>query len=260
MKDLSKTIRTVFLTAVFAGLMTTTNLFPQANDLLSKVRENNIDAVKALIAAGADVNQEDDMMGYTPLNLTQDVEMIKVLISAGADINHRDKRTGYTPLMMSLNGSSIEVAKTLIEEGADFRIKANDGATALILACGCSEDIARLLLEKGADINARTDRGMGVFTQCINVGIPREAVSYEFAEFLLSKGASVDETNTGGYYGGYTPLFWAVEKGDEKLVGFLIKHRANVNAKSDKQKTPLSIATEAGNENIIKLLKAAGAK
>jgi ankyrin repeat protein len=260
MKDLNKPIRLVFITAVLAGLMITTNLFPQATDLLSKVRENNTEAVKALIAAGADVNQEDDMMGYTPLSLTNDVAMIKLLISAGADLNHRDKRMGYTPLMMALNGCNTEAAKTLIEEGADIKIEANDGTTALILACGCSEEIAKDLLDKGADIHAKTDRGMGVFTQCTNVGILREAVSYEFAEFLLSKGASVDETNTSEYYGGYTPLFWAVEKGDEKLVGFLIKHGANVNARSNKDKTPLSIATEAGNEKIIKLLKAAGAK
>jgi ankyrin repeat protein len=239
----------------------TTSLTAQESDLLSRVRANDIEAVKALIAAGNDVNyQPDDMMGYTALELTTDTVMMNLLISAGADINHKSKMTGYTPLMNALNSCNNEIAKFLIDNGADIKIKANDGATALILACGCSEQITKELLEEGADIHAVTDRGMGVFSQCTNVGLRRGTVSYEFAEFLLSKGADIDETNTTDYYGGYTPLFWAVESGNEKLVSFLVEHGANVNAKSNKGKTPLSIATEAGSTNIVEILKAHGAK
>lgn len=248
------------LLLVLAGILFTTSLSAQKADLLSKVRADDIDGVKALIAAGANVNQEDDMMGYTALSLTQNTEMMKVLISAGADINHRAKRTGYTPLMNALNSNNTALAKFFINQGADFKIKADDGTSALILACGCSEDIAKQLLEKGADIHALTNRGMGVFTQCTNVGLKRGTVSYEFAEFLLTKGADIDETNTSSYYGGYTPLFWAVEDNDEKLVSFLVRNKANVNARSNKGKTPLSIANEAGYTGIAEILKKAGAK
>jgi len=246
--------------AVLAGLSFSTNLFPQEGNLLSGVRDNNIDAVKSLIAAGADVNKEDDMMGYTPLGLAKDTEMMEVLLSAGANINHQDKRMGYTHLMMALNSCKPEAAKLLIEKGADIKLKGKDGSTALILACGCSEEIAKLLLERGADIYARTDRGMGVFTQCTNVGLMRDAVSYEFAEFLLSKGADIDEANNTGYYEGYTPLFWAIQNKDEELVSFLVKKGANVNAKSGKGKTPLSIATEYEFTKIAGILKKTGAK
>ncbi len=55
-------------------------------------------------------------------------------------------------------------------------------------------------------------------------------------------------------------LFIAAGQDNEELVRFLIKNGANVNAKSKKGKTPLSIATEAGNANIIELLKSNGAK
>ncbi|MDF1559858.1 MAG: ankyrin repeat domain-containing protein [Bacteroidales bacterium] len=246
---------------IVTGLLISADLFPQESELFSKVRENDVNAVKALIAAGADVNfQQDDMMGYTALELTHDTVMMKVLISSGADINHKSKMTGYTPLMNALNSCNKDVAGFLIRQGADINIRADDGTTALILACGCSEEIAKKLLDKGADIHAMTDRGMGVFSQCANIGLRRESVSFEFAEFLLSKGADIDETNTTDYNGGYTPLFWAVEKGDEKLVGFLIKHGANVNNKSNEGKTPLSIATEGGFTTIIEILKAAGAE
>lgn len=249
------------LLAIMAGLFVSTGLYAQETDLFSKVRDNDIPGVKALIAAGADVNyQNDDMMGYTALELTRDTVMMKVLFLAGADINHKSKMTGYTPLMNALNGQNKDIAGFLIRQGADIKLKSKDGTTALILACGCSEEIARKLLEKGADIHAITDRGMGVFTQCTMVGLKRETVTYDFAEFLLSKGANIDEKNTTEYYGGYTPLFWAVEYNDEKLVSFLVKKGANVNAKSTKGKTPLSIATGAGNTAIAEILKTAGAK
>lgn len=222
MKNNRSSKNLVAVISLLAGILISTNLFSQQADFLSKVRDNDIDAVKTLIAAGADVNQEDDMM--------------------------------------ALNGRNTEVAKLLIEKGADIRLKGSDGATALILACGCSEEIASYLLKKGADIHALTDRGMGVFTQCTSVGLMRETVSYDFAGFLLSEGADIDEANTTEYYGGYTPLFWAAMSNEEKLVSFLVKHGANVNAKSSKGKTPLSIATEAGYSSIVALLKAAGAK
>ena len=261
MKNTLKKQKFTILITVLIGLFATTNLFSQEADLIEKVRDNDIEAVKALIAAGTDVNyQNDDMMGYTALGLTKDIEMMKVLISAGADINHKDKMTGYTHLMNALNSCNTKVAKFLIDKGADINLKSNDGATALILACGCSEEIAKQLLDKGADIHALTDRGMGVFTQCTSVGLSRETVSYAFAEFLLSKGADIDEKNTTGSYGGYTPLFWAVLSNKEELVSFLVNNGANVNAASNEGKTPLSIATEAGNANIIELLKANGAK
>ncbi len=257
-KILNKKRAVIF--AIMAGLLVSLNLFAQESDLLSKVRDNDIAAVKALIATGADVNQEDDMMGYTPLILAKDIEMMKVLISAGANINHQDERTGYTLLINALNSSKTKIAKFLIDKGADINLKGNDGATALILACGCSEELARQLLEKGADIHALTDRGMGVFTQCTSVGFRRETVSYKFAEFLLEKGADIDETNTTDYYGGYTPLLWAVVSNDEKLVSFLVKNGANVNAKSNKDKSPLTMANEAEYTKIVEILKAAGAK
>ncbi len=245
---------------ILCCIFSSANLFAQKSELLSKVRANDIEAVKALIAAGADVNQEDDMMGYTPLGLTNNIEMMKVLISGGANLNHKDKRMGYTILMSALNSCNTEVAEFLIKEGADINLKSNDGTTALILACGCSEKIAGQLIDKGADIHALTDRGMGAFTQCTGIGLRREVVTYEFAEFLLEKGADIDETNTTDYYGGYTPLLWAIESNNEKLVSFLIRQGADVNAKSNKGKTPLSIATEGGSTKIVEMLKAHGAK
>ena len=46
----------------------------------------------------------------------------------------------------------------------------------------------------------------------------------------------------------------------EKTLNVLIKNGANVNAKDIDGRTPFHYAVDRGNENIVKLLKAAGAK
>ncbi len=249
--------------AILTGLLISTNLFSQEGDLLNKVSNNDIEGVKASLAAGADVNQvADDMMGSTPLFLAvteNNPEIVSLLISKGADMNHKDKIYGFSPLLMALQSNYNEVARILIAEGADIELRGNNQATALLLACMNSREMAELLLSKGADISARSDNGSGVITNCV-MGIIRGRVKTDLAEFLLSKGAEIEEINTTDYYGGYTPLFWAVEDNNEELVSFLVKHGANVNAKSNKGKTPLSIATEAGYTNIVEILKDAGGK
>ena len=55
-------------------------------------------------------------------------------------------------------------------------------------------------------------------------------------------------------------LIDAAENGDVAEVKELIKAGADVNAKTDDGRTALSAAKERGNTNIVKLLKAAGAK
>ncbi len=259
----SKTTVSYLLTFI-AAFFLILNLAAQDNELLNKVRNNDLNAAKQLINSGADVNTEDDMMGYTPLYLAisgGNKDMVDLLLSNGADINKPEKRTGYTPLMQALNSNKEELAKYLLDKGADFKIKAKDGTTALILACGVSPEISKYLLSKGADINARTEKGLGVFSQCITKGMMggNEKITPEFAEFLLSKGADIDEKNTMGGYKGYTPLFWAILYGEADVVKFLTEHGAEVNAIAENGKTPLSIAIEAGDENIITILKNHGA-
>jgi uncharacterized protein (TIGR02145 family) len=61
MKKPNSNKKLIMVCALVAGLLTSTNLFQQEPDLLSKVRANDMDAVKKLIAAGADINQEGDV-------------------------------------------------------------------------------------------------------------------------------------------------------------------------------------------------------
>lgn len=201
------------------------SLFAQGSDtLFSKVTRNDIDGVKALLAGGADINEQFE--GY-----------------------------GHTALIVACNYNYEDLAVYLIEQGADINIRGSDGSTALIAAASNSPRLVELLLSKGADAGAKMENGTGAFTQCTN-GILFGRVSLELAELLLSKGADVDDAATSGDIEGYTPLITASRLNKKELVEFLIQHGADVNARAGDGSTALSLATEAGHTDIIEILKA----
>ncbi|MBN2862193.1 MAG: ankyrin repeat domain-containing protein, partial [Bacteroidales bacterium] len=180
--------RIVTVVVIIAGLFLTANLHAQ------------------------DATESDPLYSAT---IRADIEAAKKALSEGADIN-RQSDNGYTALMWACSWASrpgyFDVAKYLIEAGADVNIRANDGSTAVIVAAGRSEEITKLLMERGADITARKDDGSGIFSSCI-FGILRGAVDIEFAEFLLSKGAIVNEAATSGDVAGWAAIHYAASNG-----------------------------------------------
>ncbi len=78
-------------------------------------------------------------------------------------------------------------------------------------------------------------------------------------EKVLTEGVDINQQD--GH--GYTALIWACSFNSREayfnVVNFQIENGANVNAKNVKGQTPLSLAEEAGNTEIIKILKAKGA-
>jgi ankyrin repeat protein len=62
---------------------------------------------------------------------------------------------GVTALIQSIGNNHMDIAKLLIEKGADINAARNDGSTPLIQSIVNKHmEIAKLLIEKGADINA----------------------------------------------------------------------------------------------------------
>jgi ankyrin repeat protein len=63
---------------------------------------------------------------------------------------------------------------------------------------------------------------------------------------------------------GYTPLHWAADMGivdgeREEITALLIRAGSDVNAKDNSGRTVLTVAIKAGNEDIIRQLREAGA-
>lgn len=113
--------------------------------------------------------------------------------------------------------------------------------------------LAALLLSKGVDINARDKRGVTALHWAISTG------KYPLAEFLIQKGADVKvsiATMPGAE--GATPLHFAAGHGQARLVSLLLSKGADPTAKTKNGQTPLDIATEYKQDEIVKLLSTVG--
>ena len=93
---------------------------------------------------------------------TANVEKVKALIAAGADVNAKDK-DGEKALMRAesiqaawAREGCIEVVKVLLAAGADINAKNNDGETALMFlgkSCGYRSRTDIIQLLKKAEAN-----------------------------------------------------------------------------------------------------------
>lgn len=111
-----------------------------------------------------------------PLNaaiVAGDLATVKKHIAAGTDLNEKDQLSGGTPLLTAITFDKTDIAKALIDAGADLSIKNNDGSTALhVAAFFCRIDATKMLLEAGADKTVKNNYG----------ATPRETVTANFAD------------------------------------------------------------------------------
>ena len=74
--------------------------------------------------------------GRFTLRCQTDIEGPTALIGSGADVNGAVPKTGYTPLMWVISKNNVpdqaaQIAKELIDAGADVNAKDNNGMTPL---------------------------------------------------------------------------------------------------------------------------------
>ena len=107
----------------------------------------NIEMTKLLLKNGADVHSQGKSE-MTPLHCTENKDIMKLLFQHGARNELRDKLS-FTPLHSAAQEGETDVAKTLIELGADVNCLHEEGGdTPLhIAASHGSSEVVDLLLE-----------------------------------------------------------------------------------------------------------------
>ncbi len=229
-------------------------------ELLKAADEGRLEDVSKLLEKGADVNAKDDY-GWTALMLAcenRDMDMFGELASR-KDIDFKAKdMTGKTAFDHDKSGAFQGI------NGIGANAKNAAGVTALMGACENGHtDVARLLLEKGADIKAKDDYGKTAFDydkSGILQGIMNEELlkackegRFDDVPKWLEKGADVNARAEDGS----TPLMWVVMEGDVKTAKLLIQKGADVNAKD---KTGENAFDYAQDKAIVDVLKEGQAK
>ena len=100
---------------------------------------------------------------YPPLHYSAwpgDIEKVKELIEAGADVNAKDLIDGTTSLHWAAYFGHKEIVELLLKSGSKVDAKSNNGNTPLYWAAySGQEEVIELLITKGAKVNARNKDG-----------------------------------------------------------------------------------------------------
>ena len=162
-------------------------------------------------------------------------EVVSVLLRSGAKVNAKDEN-GHTPLHRAAELGSVPVVQLLLAKGADLKATNNARETCIHKAVGAGHtEVAKILLAGGgADVNRKNKRGYTPLHEAVE--------SKQAVELLLDAGADINGV---------------VET--EEVVERLVKGGSN-RYWLDAKNTPLRLATQARNKEVVDLLIARGAR
>jgi ankyrin repeat protein len=231
--------------------------------LVYAARAGSIDAARALLEGGADVNQTT-RYGWSPLlaaTQNQNYQLAAFLIEHGADVNLANKG-GWTPLYLATDNRNIE--------GGDYPTRSADMDSLAFIT---------LLLDKGANVNARITESTETRTVFTNQWLNEEGATaflrasqsgdLALMKLLVARGAD-PKINTEL---GVTPLAAAAGIGwvegvtrerspqeTVEAVKYLLSLGIDPNFQADTGRVALHGAAHKGATEVVKLLVAAGAR
>jgi ankyrin repeat protein len=233
-----------------------------SSDAIAAIRAGDVATLQRLLAENPSLAASrlgGVAKGRTPLHVVADwpgyfpngPQIVRMLIEAGADPNARDpdKPSSETALHWAASSDDVDVAKALIDGGADVEAPNGSIGTPLDNAIGYScWHVARLLVQRGAKVDKlwhaaalgmldRLDELLGV-----QPGINPEALSQAFwhacaagqrraAELLLNRGADLNWIPD---YAKGTPLDAASGLGtrQDNVIGWLRERGARSSGQS----------------------------
>jgi ankyrin repeat protein len=229
---------------------------PPGTQFAVAIENHDADAVKALLASGASTETLIDYGEHkiTPLIKAAwegDADIVKVLLAAGAKVNAQASDTGETALLNAVSNKFTPVVKILLDAGADVSVKNRFNFNALNTAVAANDqDLAALLLDHGANLEAES-------STLTPLMFAASAGNVDMIRFLVKRGAKVNHASKES---GQTALISAIIGGKADAVQALVDLKADVNARLKGGDSPLKLAMKGDQDDVVKILKAAGAK
>ena len=262
--------------------------------LMRAAHTGSLRVVDSLLAAGADVHAADPVTKQTALMLaasTRRSDVAQALVARGADVGARS-RDGFTPLLFAAREGAVDVARVLLAAGADVNEATPDGTSALIVATVRGQvPVAVFLLEEGADPTAGPrvpgrGRGTAQPDPDVEAATDAEPSGPDYTALHWAAGAWQTELSGPNGIAAERDDEWrairGVQNGKLELVGALLAHGANPNARMRKipprfgysqlsyehgkqgvnvfdGATPFLLAAMAGDVEVMRLLSEGGA-
>jgi ankyrin repeat protein len=222
--------------------------------------------VEELLKAGADAGAVR-ANGETALMIAAgagSVYAVRQLVAHGAAVDAAEPRKGQTALMWAAAEGRAGVVQALVGMGAKVNAASGTGFTALVFAAARNDAASvRTLLAAGADPNYTLPSGKKVLLVAAAYRSTRAAAA------LVDGGADPNVADRGG-----TILHAAAQAGDVDLVKKLLAKGVSLNARTAKrvsgssagaasqdpgELTPLLVAARANQQEVMRVLAAAGA-
>ncbi|XP_069982534.1 rabankyrin-5 isoform X2 [Penaeus vannamei] len=222
--------------------------------------------VDSIVMPDLNLRDSDDL---TPLGValgTGQINVAKQLLEAGADINTTDSQ-GYGLLHMAIQVKEVQVATFLINNGADVNLRTRDGESPLQLCISESLGaVVGLLCGKGADHNSHPNSPEPPLWQAL------DSKQEDIASTLVQYHVDTDGWAEGPEGCLQTLLHKAIDENREDIACFLVRSGCDVNAvrkpgpgggggdAATDQMTPLHLCCSWGLENTVQTLLEHGAK
>jgi ankyrin repeat protein len=210
--------------------------------------------------------------GSTPLQWAVyegDVDEVRQLIAAGADVSLANDY-GATPMSLAAEAADTAILEQLLDAGANADSPNAEGMTALMLVARTGNvEAAQLLVDHGATVDAR--ESFGGQTALMWASARRHP---EMIEYLISRGAAVDARSAVRDYqrhiqaegrpksldsGGFTPLLYAARENCIECVDVLLANGADIDLPDPDGVSPVHVAVMNANWDLAKRLIEAGA-
>ena len=227
----------------------TIRTFTDATPLIYAAIHRRANEVHALLSDYQCLIDAKGRDGYTALHCScreDHVDIVKILVKHKANLNARTD-SGATPLTLAARNKHDNVVHALLSDSQCLvDAKGQDGYTALQYSCRHGYvDIVRTLVKHKANVNAKTDSGHIPLTLAA-----RNKHDNVVHALLSDSQCPVDAKG----HDGYTALHYSCRYGHVDIVRTLVKHKANVNAKTDSGHTPLTLAARNKHDNVVHAL------
>ena len=205
-----------------------------------------------IVEHSQDVNARGFDDAETPLHVASrrgHSDIARLLLEHGADANAHD---GYkrNPLHLPSGTGLLDVARVLLDHGADPNGQNGDKNTPLHRASRNGHvDVARVLLDHGADPNAHDD------DKRTPLHFPSGTGHLDVVRVLLDHGADPNGQNGDKN----TPLHRASRNGHVDVARVLLDHGADPNSQDEHKLTPLHLPSGHGFMDVVRVLLDHGA-